>query len=352
MTNRHKYVKILEKYVKGVEKNMNKEELLNLVESLNMPRDEYYILGGGSLVMFGIKDKTADLDLCVSEELFARLKEEYNLDEKDKNECGFYHISDIIEVIPNPKDEFTCEEIEGYQVEELKRILEFKKKRNALKDQPYIEKITNYDNVGHQHYQDFNDARSLFYTNVEWETGYPAATGIGTQCGGIMVDMDVLLCKDETILLTGVDNPLQVAAHAYSQQVLLGETILQAKTTPKFERAKAIWKEDHGFIYISGTAAIRGEQSLEGVGIEEQTLITLENIDYLVSNENLQRAGIPVTKKGELTNFRVYVKYWKDLDKVRRILEAKYPKLPVIYTLTDVCRSELLIEIEGVGLLQ
>ena len=31
---------------------MNKEELLNLVESLNMPRDEYYILGGGSLVMF------------------------------------------------------------------------------------------------------------------------------------------------------------------------------------------------------------------------------------------------------------------------------------------------------------
>ena len=91
-----------------------------------------------------IKDKTADLDLCVSEELFARLKEEYNLDEKDKNECGFYHISDIIEIIPNPKDEFTCEEIEGYQVEELKRILEFKKKRNAPKDQPYIEKITKY----------------------------------------------------------------------------------------------------------------------------------------------------------------------------------------------------------------
>ena len=87
--NRHKYAKILEKYVKGVEKNMNKEELLNLVESLNMPKDEYYILGGGSLVMFRIKDKTADLDLCVSEELFARLKEEYNLDEKDKNECGF-----------------------------------------------------------------------------------------------------------------------------------------------------------------------------------------------------------------------------------------------------------------------
>ena len=134
----------MDKKVKELYIIMNKEELLKLVESLNLPKDEYYILGGGSLVMFGIKNTTADLDLCVSEELFAKLKEEYNLDEKDKNECGFYRISDIIEVIPNPKEEFTSEEIAGYQVEELKRILEFKKKRNAPKDQPYIEKITKY----------------------------------------------------------------------------------------------------------------------------------------------------------------------------------------------------------------
>lgn len=31
---------------------MNKEELLKLVDSLNFPKSEYYILGGGSLVMF------------------------------------------------------------------------------------------------------------------------------------------------------------------------------------------------------------------------------------------------------------------------------------------------------------
>lgn len=123
---------------------MNKEELLKLVESLNIPKDEYYILGGGSLVMFGIKETTSDLDLCVSNELFAKLKEKYNLDEKDKNECGFYQISDIIEIIPNPKEEFTAQEIDGYKVEELKRILEFKKKRNTQKDKLYIEKITQY----------------------------------------------------------------------------------------------------------------------------------------------------------------------------------------------------------------
>ena len=123
---------------------MNKKELLKLVESLNMPKEEYYILGGGSLVMFGIKETTADLDLCVSEKLFQEFKKKYNLKEDDKNECGFYHISDLIEIIPNSKSDFTMEKIDGYNVEKLKRILEFKRKRNAPKDKPCIEKITKY----------------------------------------------------------------------------------------------------------------------------------------------------------------------------------------------------------------
>ena len=123
---------------------MNKEELLKLVDSLDLKKGEYYILGGGSLVLFGIKDTTSDLDLCVSEEQFEILKREYNLKEEDKNECGFYHISDIIEVVPNKKSEFQMEEVDGYNVEPIKKILEFKLKRNAPKDQVHIEKIKKY----------------------------------------------------------------------------------------------------------------------------------------------------------------------------------------------------------------
>jgi len=217
----------------------------------------------------------------------------------------------------------------------------------------YIEKITDCDVTGHQHYQDFNDARSLFYQSVQWVDGYPAATGIGTQWGGVMIDIDALLCRDETVCVKPIDNPLQVSAHAYSQNVLLGEKDekLDKKTTPKFERAKAVWKKDHGFVYISGTAAIRGEQSLEGVGIEEQTLATLENIKYLVSAENLRQSGIPVTKDAAYICFRVYVKRWEDMAKACEVITRQYPDLPAVYTLTDVCRSELLIEIEGMGVI-
>lgn len=217
----------------------------------------------------------------------------------------------------------------------------------------YIEKITEHDDTGHQHYQDFNDARSLFYQSASWKDGYPAATGIGTQWGGVMIDIDALLCYDNTVCVVPVDNPLQISAHAYSQNVLLGEKDerLDRKTTPKFERAKAVWKKDHGYVYISGTAAIRGEQSLEGVDIEKQTLITLENIKYLVSAENLRKSGIDVITNAFYVCFRVYVKRWEDMEKAREIIAGQYPELPAVYTLTDVCRSELLIEIEGMGMI-
>lgn len=123
---------------------MNKEELLKLVNNLNIPKSEYYILGGGSLVLFGIKETTSDLDLCVSQELFEKLKDRYNLNEEKKNECGFYKISNTIEIIPNSRAEFIMDTIDEYNVEKLEKILEFKKKRNALKDKEAIKKIVEY----------------------------------------------------------------------------------------------------------------------------------------------------------------------------------------------------------------
>lgn len=40
-------------------------------------------------------------------------------------------------------------------------------------------------------------------------------------------------------------------------------------------------------VYISGTAAIRGEESLKGVGLERQLQITMENIAQLIDDARL-----------------------------------------------------------------
>lgn len=203
----------------------------------------------------------------------------------------------------------------------------------------YIEKITAYDEQERQHYQAFNDARSLFYDPVEWIHGFPAATGIGTQWGGVMIDLNATLAYNVETVITPIDNPLQVAAHAYSQTLLLGEPDeqLHCKTTPKFERAKQVTQCGDGVLYVSGTAAIRGEQSLLDVGIEEQTRITLENIDVLIGSH-------------PLCAIRVYLKNAQELKQAQGVIEECCPGLPAAYLLADVCREELLIEIEGVAI--
>ena len=215
----------------------------------------------------------------------------------------------------------------------------------------YIENITMLCGDS-QHYQDFNDARSHFYAGPRWESGYPAATGIGTSQGGIMVEADAAVFGNGANMAVALDNPLQIAAHSYSQEVLIGQPDrhFNERTTPKFERAKAIVINGGvETIYVSGTAAIRGEESLTGVGIEKQTVTTLENIEYLVSKENLKSHEVIAENEPRIKIFRVYLKSDKDLAPAEAIIAERYPGLPVLYVISDVCREELLIEIEGVA---
>ena len=97
---------------------MNKVELLNLLNELNLPKDEYYVLSGASLVLRGIREEAGDLDLCISEELFKEIKGKYELTEDKKNTCGFYRINDNLEVVVNKKELFKMEIGEEYNLEE------------------------------------------------------------------------------------------------------------------------------------------------------------------------------------------------------------------------------------------
>lgn len=123
---------------------MKKIELLNLLEKLNFPKDEYYVLSGASLVLRGIREEANDLDLCISEELFHQIKDKFNLTEEKKNEYGFYKINDNLEIVVDKKEDFKMEIGEKYNLEDLQTILAFKIKRNNPKDKSDIEKIVKY----------------------------------------------------------------------------------------------------------------------------------------------------------------------------------------------------------------
>jgi enamine deaminase RidA (YjgF/YER057c/UK114 family) len=214
----------------------------------------------------------------------------------------------------------------------------------------YIPDITGVKD-GLQNYQEFNDSRSFFYDKAGFSNGYPAATGIGTWCSGVSIDIDAIQPLDDSCKIFPVNNDLQVPAHFYSPAVLIGIDGIGPgnKTTPKFERAKVVVYGNRGIIYVSGTAAIRGEKSTIDQAIEEQTHITLENIDHLISVNTLAVSGIAGVNNVSVGTLRIYLKDGQFYEVVKNIIDKKYPGVQAVYLKGDVCRPELLIEIEALA---
>jgi Cd2+/Zn2+-exporting ATPase len=147
----------------------------------------------------------------------------------------------------------------------------------------------------------------------------------------LVVDPEEVKIGDTIVIKAGEKIPLD------------GKVIetLNERTTPKFERARLLGNT----IFISGTAAIKGEQSLNNLNAVEQTAETMGIMDRLVSKEN-----IPTENNGSHYDLlRIYVKRSEDIEPVRDYMNVHYPETLKHYLVADVCRPELLVEIEGIA---
>lgn len=201
----------------------------------------------------------------------------------------------------------------------------------------YISHITAV-NDGIQNYQLFNDARSDFYETTEWSNGYPAATGIGCDSGGVMVV--VYAIKGFKGVGKQIDNPLQIPAHKYSGEVLAsGKEAV--RTTPKFERGRLLGN----IVFVSGTAAIKGENSEFSDDACVQAKEAIDVVEHLVAPSNISK---------DCVNFRfdllrVYVRRPQDMEVIQNIFKAHFRDIPTHFLIADICRPELLLELEGIG---
>jgi enamine deaminase RidA (YjgF/YER057c/UK114 family) len=71
----------------------------------------------------------------------------------------------------------------------------------------------------------------------------------------------------------------------------------------------------------------------------------------LIANENFTRHGAPEAgaRLQDLAKVRVYLKHREDYAACKRTCEKRIPGVPAVYVLAEVCRPELLVEIEGVA---
>lgn len=125
---------------------MNRQEIIRRLRDLELPKNEYYVLSGASLVLRGIREICSDIDLCISEELFSDVKDRLKMTPDKLNSCNFYQLSDALEIVVDKKDHFNMEEGDEFNLENIKTILAFKESRNLPKDQQDIANIKKYLN--------------------------------------------------------------------------------------------------------------------------------------------------------------------------------------------------------------
>ena len=123
---------------------MNKEELEKLISTLKIEKGEYWILSSASLVLRGIYDSAADLDLAVTEKGLKQLKENYNLVQKEN---GWYIVNDKVECVLDTKEPYKIEKFGEYYLQDIYDYYNFIKNSNREKDKKRIPLIESYINT-------------------------------------------------------------------------------------------------------------------------------------------------------------------------------------------------------------
>ena len=203
-----------------------------------------------------------------------------------------------------------------------------------------------------QRYKELNRARTDFFTDTPFLQNnlpedydgviYPASTGIGADDFDVVISAIAFDSVREDVIVIPLENPNQTSAFEYGEEY--------SPQSPKFSRATAVATEDTCLIFVSGTASITDSESQHPDDVAKQTEQTLDNIAGLVADGNLTGHGIKgfASGLGNLESVRVYAKRREDLEAIREVCNRRLPNVPTIYTIADVCRPELLVEIEGV----
>ena len=216
----------------------------------------------------------------------------------------------------------------------------------------YINGITDSQN-GLQRYQELNRARADFYRDLDFGFGrkapgatgiiYPASTGIGTRGNHIDLACVALDTQRADVFILPLENPQQTPAYDYQA--------VYSPQPPRFSRAMAVVQGRFVSLLVSGTASIVDSRTVHPGDPVKQTEQTIDNIQRLITPENVSRLGLPgagATRR-DVAKLRVYVKQEFDYLACRRVVERRLPKVPAIYLSADVCRPDLLVEIEAVA---
>ena len=163
----------------------------------------------------------------------------------------------------------------------------------------------------------------------------PAATAIGNGLESGLVQV-VALCA--TTPPVALENPRQTPAWQYPRDY--------GRVSPGFSRGALVGEGSSARLLASGTASIVGHVSQHVGDAMAQARESLANLDVLL-DEAGRSSGLAFALS-QYEALRVYLRHASDLAAVEAVLAARLPMANVWFLQGDVCRRELLVELEGV----
>ena len=221
--------------------------------------------------------------------------------------------------------------------DEIFRVLRQTEHRHLIRVWNYLPEI-NREADGDERYRHFNAARKAAFRNSGAPPlhSVPAACALGTPAGSPISIYFLAARRPPTM----IENPRQMSAYHYPRQYGLN--------SPIFSRACVLGEALGTNLFVSGTASIVGHETIHEGDVAAQTRETIANIDALLNETNRVMGSTRYALDG--LKFKVYVREPEDLDAIAGTLsKALRPSTSVVYVRADVCREELLVEIEATG---
>jgi chorismate lyase/3-hydroxybenzoate synthase len=221
--------------------------------------------------------------------------------------------------------------------QEIFEVLEETDHRHLIRIWNYLPDI-NSQAGGDERYRHFNSARQMAFRKSGRATmgTVPAASALGSPSGS-PISIYFLAARRPPRM---IENPRQTSAYHYPPKF--------GKHSPIFSRA-CVWGESGSSrLFISGTASIVGHESIHRGDVVAQTRETLVNIGALLDEANRVVGAARYSLDG--LKLKVYMRNPSDLPAIEATLAALLrPAAGIVYLQADVCREDLLVEIEAVG---
>ncbi len=201
----------------------------------------------------------------------------------------------------------------------------------------YLPEI-NREADGDERYRHFNSARqTAFRTSGRSTVGtVPAASALGSPAGS-PISIYFLASRRAPKM---IENPRQISAYYYPPKF--------GRFTPTFSRACVLSDSAGTNLFVSGTASIVGHETIHPGDVRAQTRETLANIDALIGEANRVVGAAQYSLAG--LKFKVYVRRPSDLAAIESALsDSVRASTSIVYLQADVCREDLLVEIEAAG---